>query len=417
MFLLSFSIAIVWAAPVDGFPAIPNDLILPIVANIGSYRDLCALNMTSKAFYPIIRPIFDFTSACQVAPSDVWPNSRLEIKMDAIANPVICANHLMKYSFLYKRILLTNGGPSSVAGLFNHITVPILYPVDVIFRSGSLNSETLTEVIESITVGSVNLDLFRQTIDSKIVEVFTRSLDRRINNKSPINGILIDVNDQELPLNLLANFFRVLPYSDLKRLTISEPLYNNSLFQLSAVLPLSKLDTFEFVSSSSTPIAELKALGSALVLTPTMKKISFRFVDSSNVLIESMIPGLDNSNIEHWEITYGNNMGWSDAMDTSVGLLTTLPKSLKVLNLAGNSLHAATIVNLIAVVSRSNVQVLSLFRNNAQLNATHVHRIADLLVGSKLRVLNVADNSIGAQGEAILKRAGNGIEIITRSLW
>lgn len=92
MLLLVFVIALVFALPnITGLAKLPEELLLPIVSNIDSYQDLDALNMSSKAFYPSILPIFDFTTACQVL--DVWPNAKLQIRSDFVLL-ILCATHI-----------------------------------------------------------------------------------------------------------------------------------------------------------------------------------------------------------------------------------------------------------------------------------------------------------------------------------
>lgn len=67
MIILSFVIALIYAAPTTtSIPELPAELLLPIVSNIASFKDLITFNMTSKAAFPLIRPIFDFSTACQI---------------------------------------------------------------------------------------------------------------------------------------------------------------------------------------------------------------------------------------------------------------------------------------------------------------------------------------------------------------
>lgn len=413
MLLIQFAFTLVWASPEKlSLVKLPADLIFPIVSGIGSYKDLVALNTTSKTLFPLIRPIFDFATACQVALTRTWPSARIRIQTDQIKSMNECATHLMHYSYLYNRVSL-EGNPTTVAALFSQITASLESSVDIsFFELKSLNAQVLSEVIQSITVGSVYLDLFRQTIDQKMVNILTKALDSRITIHSPINGILFDLMDQVMPENIFANFFRTLPHSKLDLLFFTGALHINELSQLAAVMPQSNLKSFRYTASYGHPVAELQAIGFALAHTPTMKKVVFRFIPSCGVILESMISGLGTSNLEELELSQGSNM------DSAAALITDLPPTLNMLNFAGNRIKAATIVNLFGVISRSNVKVLSLFRNHAHLeNATQVQQISDYILASSLQKVYLSGNEIDAEGEIILETAGVGRTIMTREPW
>lgn len=409
MLVIAFAFALVMAIPGSmGFAKLPAELLLPIVSNIGSYNDLIAFNMTSKAVFPLIRPIFDFATACQIPSNEVWTNHNLEVETDPIIDLNRCAAHLMRFSYLYQTIVF-EGHPNYVTALFELITDPLETIVDVKFRRRSLNSQNLNEFIVSIGAGWINLYLYRQVINEAMVNLLARAIDRRFTPQSRIQGIIFDVMNQRIPGIFFGNFFESLPFSDLRRLSITGGLNMHFVLKLATAMPKSQLTSFEYyiVYGSSN---ELQVLGSALVLTPTLKRVSFRFAQPSNSILEGMIPGLNGSRLEELEIIHGSNM------DFSVALITQLPPSLKILNLSGNLISNEVVVHLFSVISRSNLKSINLNYNNAQLNSSHVQQITDSILASHLTSINLAENGIDAECDAILEtaRVGRTINITPR---
>lgn len=406
MLLISFAASLLRAATSNGLTKIPSELIIPIVSHIGSFDELVALNTTSKAMFPHIRPIFDFASACQVPIRKIWPNDQLLIETDKIIDMKKCSTQLMRYSFLYKRISF-EGHPNSTVAMFNEVKSPLHSLVDVTFRSLTLNQLSFKKVLQSIKFGSIFLDLFGQEVDQDMINQLTVALDLRKTACPSINGINFNVMNQALPVDIFANLFRTLPFSDLKRLTILGRLYPKALTQLAVVLPKSRLSSFEYSMPFVAPSNdEMRAIGSALVNTPTMKEVVFRFFPSTKDLMESIVAGLPSSNIEKLEIIYGFDS------DSAVALIKTLPPSMKSLKLSSNRIKSSTIVNLIGAISRSNVHLLNLIGNNARLNSTDILQIVDYVEQSQLEILNLSENYIGAVGKMILATVDVGKRII-----
>lgn len=400
-------IALICSVSCNGFTYIPSDSIMPLVSNIGSYRDLVALNMTNKALYPLLRPIFDFSTECQVSSESTWPSRQLEIDTDMISNVNLCAIHLMRHAYLYKRVLL-HGYAHSIASLFLQINATIKSEVAIHFPINSLNTSALNHMMQSINVGSVYLDLYGVLISQDIINLLSLALDERININCRINGIFFDLMDQEMSDNLFKDFFNVLPYSSLIHISFWGPIYDTALSQLALVLPRSKLSSLEYSMPLFEPTShQLQALGSALVRTPTMEKVSFRFFPAAKYLLNAMIPLLSESNILELEIVYGGN-----DIDASVSSITSLPPSMKIINLSGNTMNATTAVSFIGVVARSNVHSIGLFHSDAYFNAAHVSQIKELILTSQLTHVNLGGNGINDHGRVVLENIGGGRRII-----
>lgn len=404
MYLLSIATALVYAVPTTtGITKLPTDLVLPIVSNIESYRELTAFNITSKIFYPLIRPIFDFSTACQVPSKEVWTNRKIRIGTDRIINMNSCASHLMFYFSLYKEVTLV-GLPGSIIAFVSAITSPLQSLITISFIHESLDTQALIKVIDSIKFGSVHLDLSLQIIDQAMVDILAAAMDCRINSVSIIYGITLNPRNMLLPDNIYLNLFEAIPNSDLKRLSIVGRLYSNAFEHLANVIPRSKLTSFEYSIPFLLPsVVGLQALGSALIRTPTMKRVSFKYFPTNTMLLEAMAPGLVSSDIEELEISYG--------FETPVYLITALPPSMKSLTLVGNNIRATGILNLVTVSARSNLLFLNLMGNRAHLNSTDILEIRDSILDCSLVVL-LNDNLIDYNGRTIAKNFAGGRRII-----
>lgn len=399
MLVLLFLISLACAGPTNNFSKLPNELIENIVSKIGSYKDLVAFNITNKSFYPVIRPIFDLANACQVNSAEVWPDYMIQIKVNSIVDVNKCASHLMRYSYIYKRMSLI-GTPIAIIALFDDITAPMSQLVDISFDTRTLDAPLLIQVFQSIKFGLINLDLTGQEVNQYVISILAVNLDRRISPKQKINGLFFYFNDQTLPVGLFKKFFQTLPHSNsLKQLSFIGSPYFDALSEFAEVLPKSSLSTLECISAFGLLDAEIQALGVALVQTSTMKNAMFLSFPSSHILLEAMIPGLAQSNLESLEIMYGTSM------DEPVSLITTLPSSLKSLDFSSNGLNATTLVNFVGVVGKSNVRDLNLMRNDAYLKASEVQKIADYIVGSRLLSVDLSFNEIDASSEIILESA------------
>lgn len=419
MSLISLALTIVWAVHASTVLGdIPVDLIRPIVSYISSHQELVALNRTSKAFYPSLRPIFDFESACQVYHSHTWQLDRmLIIRADDIDDVNVCAIHLMHYSSLYKTVSI-EGDLSTVIALFRQITASLEVLIDVDLYGPTLNMLILSEFIQSIGRNSVNLFLEIEKLEKDMIDLLADTINRHITPFSPFTGINFNFASQLLlPPNLLTRFFEALPNSKLQQLSITGRLYVNGISQLSAVLPLSKLTSLS-IRDSNPRVSEMEALGSAMVRTPSLKKIIIHNVGSSNAMLHNMTTGLRYSFIEELEITDG------DDMEASVALIKSFPASMTDLNLSHGGynrifcLTTPTFVNLVRIASHSNLKMLDLAFNHAHLqNATDVQQITDAILGSQLEAIYLEGNEIDAKGDAILEPARKGRLILSQNYW
>lgn len=404
MLFVSLLFAISNANPTPtGLVAMPADLILPIVSHL-SYQELVALNRTNKSFYAIARPIFEFESACQVVDVKVWKDSKLQIVTDKITDFSRCAVHLMHYAALYKDISI-DGNPANTAALFGQITAPLHSSIDVVFRKRSLNQTTLAAVIQSISVGSIFLNLSRQKITRELMALLTSVIQLPSN---PFNGLFFDMSVLQPPTpNLFTSFFNALPSSNLDRITISGSLEAGAFLHLADALPFSKLSTFGMYHGSAS-VAEFEALGTALSATPTMKKVNFGLVRGSNAMLGALAVDLPTSSIEVLEVMYDVDM------DTSILSITALPPNMKILDLSGNSLKPSTVVQVIEVASNSNLKELNFFGSVIKLknlSADDAREIVDTVVGGHYMEVNLGRNDLDVGAKAILETGGSRIKL------
>lgn len=376
---------------------IPSDVILPILSNIDSFKDLVAFASTNKANHAVAKAILDFPTVCRSHPSMTWPLTKLLllIQFPSKSDAEACAAHFVRYSFLYQYVEMV-GGPNAIASFFSNIKVPIKN-LSISFRFKTLNADNLAILLDVLSHQKVRIILTGQIVTNTIMEKLTQSLDYRISPSSPIEGLVFNFLFLEpyLSPGSLSQLFSNLHYTNLKHLSITGSLYRDALIPLASSMPRSNLVSFELKTFVSHNDLEMRNLGMALVQSLSLRSINIRFVPFATSL-RAMGPGFAASNLERVEMTYCH-------LNESISSLFSLPPSLKMLNLTMDHILPDGIVELFNAVAQSNVKSFDV-SGNSRLTSSQIENITRAIEESLLERVDLRGNGIlGGNGIAIGK--------------
>jgi hypothetical protein len=91
-----------------------------VVGYFDSYQDLVAFNLSSRAAYGILKPIFDSRTKCQTTSKGTWPD--LHIDTGKVLNPSRCLTRINRFLYLYRNVRLSV--PVEAVTSFMHVIGP-----------------------------------------------------------------------------------------------------------------------------------------------------------------------------------------------------------------------------------------------------------------------------------------------------